>query len=53
MIESKLSESKSEARRLISEKGVKLNNEVVSSVDVTLSSGDIIQKGKRFFAKAK
>ena len=53
LIDSKLAESKSEARRLISEKGVKLNNEVVSSVDVTLSSGDIIQKGKRFFAKAK
>ena len=45
--------SKSDARRLINEKGVKINGETVISVDVTLKSGDIIQKGKRFFAKAK
>ncbi len=53
LIESKLAESKSEARRLISEKGVKINNNVVDSLEIILKSGDIIQKGKRFFAKAK
>jgi tyrosyl-tRNA synthetase len=52
LIESKLAESKSEARRLIVEKGVKVNGEIASA-DVTIKSGDIIQKGKRFFAKAK
>lgn len=47
-----LAESKSEAHRLIAEKGVKVNNAVVSSADIKIKSGDIIQKGKRFFAKA-
>ena len=53
LADSKLAESKSEARRLIAEKGIKINGEPVSSADATLKSGDIIQKGKRFFAKAK
>jgi tyrosyl-tRNA synthetase len=53
LIVSKLAESKSEARRLIAEKGVKVNNEIVMSSDLILKSGDIIQKGKRFFAKVK
>ena len=53
LVESKLSESKSEARRLISEKGVKVNNIVVDSLDQKIKSGDIIQKGKRFFAKSR
>ena len=53
LADSKLAESKSEARRLIAEKGIKINGETVSSADATLKSGDIIQKGKRFFAKAK
>ncbi len=53
LIESKLADSKSEARRLIVEKGVKINNETISSLEIVVKSGDIIQKGKRFFAKAK
>ncbi len=53
LFETKLSESKSEARRLITEKGIKINGLVVSSPDTLVKSGDVIQKGKRFFAKAK
>jgi len=53
LVETKLVESKSEARRLIMEKGVKINSVVVESLDEKLKSGDIIQKGKRFFAKSR
>ncbi len=53
LIESKLAESKSEARRLIAEKGVKVNGEIVVALDVVIKSGAVIQKGKRFFARAK
>jgi len=52
-VASGLASSNSEVRRLISEKGIKINGEIISSADVTIKSGDIIQKGKRFFAKAK
>ena len=42
-----------EAKRLIEQGGVKLNNEVVKSadIDVKIDSGDILQVGKRRFAK--
>ena len=53
LVETKLTESKSEARRLIAEKGVKINSVVVESLDAKIKSGDIIQKGKRFFAKSR
>lgn len=45
----------SEARRLIEQRGVRLNNEVISSseVDVAISDGDILRVGKRKFAKLR
>ncbi len=45
----------SEARRLIEQRGVRLNNEVISSseVDVKISDGDILQVGKRKFARLR
>ena len=44
--------SKSEARRNIEQGGVKVNEKVVEDIDYRVKSGDVIQKGKRFFIKA-
>ncbi len=43
--------SNSEFRRLITQKGIKLNGEVIEDLNTSVKSGDIIQKGKRFFLK--
>ncbi len=51
LVESKLCSSKSDARRSIDQKGVKVNDGVVESYDVQLKKGDVVQKGKRFFVK--
>ena len=51
LVESKISPSKSEARRNIEQKGVRVNNIDVSDDKLIVKSGDIIQKGKRFFIK--
>ncbi len=42
-----------EAKRLVEQGGVRLNNKVIESadVDVTIDNGDILQVGKRRFAK--
>lgn len=53
LLESKLAESKSEARRAIEQNGVKVNEEVITDPKLELKSGDIVQKGKRFFVKVK
>lgn len=48
----KLVSSKSEARRLIEQGGVKVNREKIIEIhDVVLKNGDIIQVGKRKFVK--
>jgi tyrosyl-tRNA synthetase len=51
MVESGLSPSKSEARRLIDHKGVKVNEAVMDDSKRILQRNDIVQKGKRFFVK--
>ncbi|MDO8626705.1 MAG: tyrosine--tRNA ligase [Candidatus Magasanikbacteria bacterium] len=51
LVEAKIVSSKSEARRAIEQKGVKVNDQVVADSDLKLKPGDIIQKGKRFFVK--
>jgi tyrosyl-tRNA synthetase len=51
LVESKLATSKSDARRAIEQKGVKINDQTVESFDVQVKSGDVVQKGKRFFVK--
>ena len=45
--------SKGEAKRLIEQKGVKLNNEVIGSwgAEITLDGGEILQIGKRKFIR--
>jgi len=49
--EAKFAKSKSDARRLVKQGGVKINDKKVSSIDAIVKSGDIIQKGSRFFAR--
>jgi len=48
-----LAETNGEARRLIKQGGVKLNAEIIKSadIDVEIKNGDILQVGKRRFAK--
>ena len=55
LISLKLISSKSEARRLIDGGGMKINSEKISSwkENINIKSGDIIQAGKRKFAKIK
>ncbi len=53
LIESKLAESKSEARRVIEQGGVKVNGEVLKDVDTTIDKDSVIQKGKMGFVKIK
>lgn len=47
----KLSPSTSEARRLIKQGGIKINGEKISEEKLSINDGDIIQVGKRKFAK--
>jgi tyrosyl-tRNA synthetase len=51
MVESGLSPSRSEARRTIEHKGVKINEVVMDDYKKVLQKNDIVQKGKRFFVK--
>ena len=57
LIESKLVTSKSEARRLIEQNGISLNQEKINSVEQTITDKDlsenslILQKGKKVFLK--
>jgi tyrosyl-tRNA synthetase len=51
LLESKAVTSKSEARRVIEQGGVKVNQEKLSDLSQELKPGDIIQKGKVFYIK--
>jgi len=51
LLESNLCSTKSEARRLVDQNGVKINEKTVSDLKFIVKSGDIIQKGKRFFVR--
>jgi tyrosyl-tRNA synthetase len=53
LVESELVKSKSEARRAVEQNGVKINEEVVSDMNVVVKAGDVVQKGKRFFIKIR
>ena len=54
MVLSKLAPSKGEARRLIQQGGVSVDDEKISDVNtvVTIGDGRIIRKGKKQFVKA-
>ena len=57
LVASKLVTSKSEARRLIEQNGISLNQEKISSINQTITDKDltdnslILQKGKKVFLK--
>jgi len=51
LIESELVSSRGEVRRLIQQKGIKVNGEVVSDENTKIPSGAIVQKGKIKFIK--
>lgn len=56
LTESGLAKSKSDARRIVMQGGIKIDGEKISGVDVTTTlkssfQGKILQKGKRYFLK--
>lgn len=51
LVEAGFCKSKSDARRTIAGGGVKVNDEKVEDESHEVVSGDVIQKGKRFFVK--
>jgi len=53
LVESKMCSSKAEARRAIEQGGVKVNDMKVKAFEMKLRSGDVVQKGKRFFVRVK
>lgn len=53
LVEGQLVTSKGDARRQIEQGGVKINGEVVKDGAIQVSSGQVIQKGKRHFVKIK
>ncbi len=53
LVEAKLAASKSEAKRLIAQNGVRLNGQVAVSATISLAPGDVLQVGKRKFTKIK
>ncbi|MFA6427758.1 MAG: tyrosine--tRNA ligase [Candidatus Magasanikbacteria bacterium] len=53
LVESKICKSKSEARQVIEQGGVKLNDVKVEAFDTATATGDVVQKGSRFFVKIK
>lgn len=48
-----LAASKSEARRLIDQGGVRLNGETIKDETVTVKDGDVVQVGKRRFKRVR
>ena len=56
LVETKLAASKSEARRVIEEGGVRVNGEVMKAIASSVKIGAkavLIQKGKRHFVKVR
>ena len=51
LVSAKLAQSNSEARRLIEEKAVKVNGQLVESINEQVKKGSVVQKGKRHFIK--
>ncbi len=51
LVETGLAPSKTEARRLVEQGAVKLNQEKVESEEIEIKDGDILQAGKRRFVK--
>ncbi|MEK7504394.1 MAG: S4 domain-containing protein [Patescibacteria group bacterium] len=48
LVETKLASSKSEAKRLIEQKGVRVNDQVISNFEFQISNSCVINIGRRF-----
>jgi tyrosyl-tRNA synthetase len=53
ILEAKLAASKSEARRLVDQKGVRLDGEVLERADLPFPHPGVLQVGKRKFLRVK
>lgn len=53
LLHTELAASKSQARRLIEQGGVRLNGQQVSDDEITVSDGDVVQAGKRRFRQLR
>ncbi len=51
LVESKLVSSKSEARRVLDQGGIKINGKVIKEINYIVPSGSVLQKGKINFLK--
>ena len=51
LVLSKLAKSKSDARRLINQRSIRVDGKIIKSIDGIIRSGSVIQKGKRHFVK--
>jgi len=51
LTESKFCKSKSEARQVIAQGGVKINENKVEDINAAVKKGDVVKKGSRFFVK--
>ncbi len=51
LVEAKFVKSKTEARQVIHQGGVKVDDEKVSTFEMLVKSGSVVQKGSRFFVK--
>lgn len=51
LVESNICKSKSEARQVIAQGGVKINDKKVEGIAEVVKPGDVVQKGSRFFVK--
>lgn len=51
LIEAGFASTKSEAKRVIDQKGVKLGEKIIEDIKEEIAPGSIVQKGKRFFVK--
>ena len=53
LIDSKIAESSSEAKRLLDQNGVKINDSLIKDINYQVKDGDIIQVGPHRFLKIK
>ncbi len=51
LVESKLVSSKSEARRILKQKGIRINGEMIEKEDYVVFHDSVLQKGKKNFLK--
>jgi tyrosyl-tRNA synthetase len=51
LVEAAFATSRSDARRAVEQGGVRINDQKVSGITATVKTGDVVQKGSRFFVK--